>query len=103
MKLYPFSAQHNAHNIELVCNMARNRDDDELWNKATDILHAITVSCTDGKVAWLTGKQLFIANELSAMGVTNRDALNAMTEEEADRLDEEQEEFLNQQFYQEYV
>lgn len=78
-KLYPFSAQKHAHSIEfrrnrVYCEMrdmesgetpwdSKKYDEmDELHNQLTELLQAVLYS-GDGRVAWLTGKQIGLAKE----------------------------------------
>lgn len=78
-KLYPFSAHKHAHSIEFRRNRVFNEMRDmesgetawdckkydamcELHDQLTDLLQAVLYS-GDGRVAWLTGKQIGLAKE----------------------------------------
>jgi len=81
MKLYPFSAQKHAHDIEFMCNRTRNimsemesgeikMDNakydylETLFDALTDLLETIIGTCRDGRTAYLTGKQIGLAKEV---------------------------------------
>jgi len=80
MKLYPFSAQKHAHDIEFMRNRTRNIMSDmesgeitmdgakydyleTRFDALTDLLEAIIGTCRDGRIAYLTGKQIGLAKE----------------------------------------
>ena len=78
-KLYPFSAQKYAHDIEFRRNRVKNELYDaqmdrnfdaalldmmeELADQLTDLLSAILGTCRDGRIAYLTGQQIGLAKE----------------------------------------
>ena len=81
-KLYPFSAQKYAHSIEFRRNRVFNEMRDmesgetpwdsknydamnELHEQLTELLSEVMFS-GDGRVAWLTGKQIALAKETVA-------------------------------------
>jgi len=78
MKLYPFSVQKHAHDIEFRRNRVFNQIHDcdgetllsnqefeqleNLYDRLTDLLQAV-LNSRDGKVAYLTGPQIGLAKE----------------------------------------
>ena len=87
-KLYPFSAQKHAHSIEFrrnrIYNEMRDMEAGEIpWDEAkydamnelheqlTDLLSEVMFS-GDGRVAWLTGKQIGLAKETVAWASDSR-------------------------------
>lgn len=76
MKMYRFSLQQNAHNIELVKYVAINDDNDDLRMKCNDILCRLMDSSRDGKVALVDGKTYSEAYELSSLGILYRTTAN---------------------------
>lgn len=90
MKLYPFSLQKHAHDVDFARNRAKNIKSDiesgELKatdaeyddvcikiDKLTDLLLAVTDS-RDGRVAWITGEQMGLAKEMIAWADCERAA-----------------------------
>ena len=86
-KLYPFSTQKHAHDIEYRRNRAyiemRDYEDDfkfddtyyklrTLYDDLTDLLQAV-LNSRDGKICYLTGKQIGLAKE-SVLWSANRRA-----------------------------
>jgi hypothetical protein len=76
MKMYRFSLQQNAHNIELVKYVAINDDNTDLRMKCNDILRRLMYSSRDGKVALVDGKTAYEAYELSTLGSLYRTTAN---------------------------
>ena len=87
-KLYPFSTQKHAHSIEfrrnrIYCemhdmelgvipwNIKKYDAMDKMYDQLTDLLDAILYS-GDGRVAWLTGKQIALAKETVAWASNER-------------------------------
>ncbi len=79
-KLYPFSAQKHAHDVEFMRNRTRiimsdmemgdipmdGAEYDKLsdrFDALTDLLTAVISTCRDGRIAWLTGPQIALAKE----------------------------------------
>lgn len=80
MKLYPFSVQKHAHDIEFRINRVFCQIHDEccgetsmseqeyqqlinLYDRLTDLLDAVLYNSRDGKVVYLTGPQIGLAKE----------------------------------------
>jgi len=76
-KLYPFSTQKHAHDIEFYRNRIYNTFHDaesglitvknidelyDLYDELTETLSAV-MSSRDGRIAWLTGNQIAIAKK----------------------------------------
>lgn len=90
-KLYPFSVQKHAHDIEyrrnfVFCRMADSNtgviseihfnDLHKLHQDLTSLLLAVKDS-RDGKVAYLTGKQIGLAKETVAWAANARSRINS--------------------------
>lgn len=89
MKLYPFSVQKHAHDIEFRRNRVFCQIHDEqcgetemsewdyqqlinLHDRLTDLLNAVLYNSRDGKVAYLTGPQIALAKETVAWASNTR-------------------------------
>lgn len=89
-RLYPFSTQKHAHDIEFALNRAHNTMHDmemgempstpkeykavcRHCDELEDLLSAVLDS-RDGKVCWLTGKQLSLAREMVAWAYQQRNS-----------------------------
>jgi len=87
-KLYPFSVQKHAHDIEFRKNrvfcemrdieMGEAEADEATYNQICDLYDALTdllqavMNSRDGRVAYLTGKQIGLAKECVAWASNTR-------------------------------
>ena len=87
-KLYPFSVQKHAHDIEFRRNRVKNEMYDmesgetewnsEVYDKMEALEEALTelllvvMDSRDGRVAWLTGKQIALTKETVAWARESR-------------------------------
>jgi len=79
-RLYPFSMQKHAHDIEFMCNRVRNimydmeagdipyneKEYDKLeekFDKLTALLSSVLSNSRDGRISWLTGPEIALAKE----------------------------------------
>lgn len=69
MKKYPFS-RRNAHDIELCKNIAY-LNDDPMYYDLIELISAIQ-DTFDGRVSWLTGKQIGLAKKCMMIATERR-------------------------------
>ena len=77
-KMYPFSVQKHAHDIEFRRNFVFNRMTDSdygLHQRLTELLLSV-MNSADGRIAWLTGAQIGLANETVAWANDHRQSVN---------------------------
>lgn len=80
MKKYPFSAQKHAHDIDMAYNACRARitpggpndpEDIDRFNRVLDLYTEI-IDSSNGKVAWISGKNYALANQIIAWAAERR-------------------------------
>lgn len=71
MKKYPFATRKYAHDVDLCYYIAFNNDDYENVDKLIELRCAIS-DTFDGRVSWLTGKQIHLAKQCISIAQERR-------------------------------